>query len=178
MRELKLMIQKSELKSKISELATLINTEFKGQKIIFLGVMNGAFFMMHDLMRLINIDYDYDFLFCSSYYGGIKSEGKVAFIYPEKVNISDKKVMILEDIIDSGKTIKKISDELLKYRPESIYVSSLFLREKCVLDSIVDKDTRLFWNGYKIKNEFIVGYGLDYDEKYRNLEDIYELKVD
>lgn len=172
MEELKLMIQKNELKSKIDELAVLINKDFKGQKIIFLGVMNGAFFMMHDLIRKVDIDYDYDFLFCSSYYGGIKSKGRVEFIYPKKISIAGKKVMILEDIVDSGKTIDKISNELLKYNPESIHIASLFLRDKCPLD------IELFWNGYKIKNEFIVGYGLDYDEKYRNLEDIYELKVD
>jgi len=166
------MIQKNELKSKINELAVLINKEFKGQKVIFLGVMNGAFFMMHDLMKQINIDCEYDFLFCSSYYGGVKSKGRVKFIYPNKVDIAGKKVMILEDIVDSGKTVKKISNELLKYNPKSIDISSLFLRKKCSID------LKLFWHGYKIKNEFIVGYGLDYDEKYRNLEDVYQLKID
>ena len=171
MEELKLMISKKELKFKIDELAMLINKKFKGQKIIFLGVMKGAFFLMNDLMRKIDIDYDYDFLFCSSYYGGIKSKGEIDFIYPNKVDISGKKIIILEDIIDTGKTIEKISNELSKYNPASINISSLFLRKKCLLKS------KLFWYGYKIKNEFIVGYGLDYNERYRNLEDIYELKI-
>ena len=127
MKDLKLMIQKNELKSKINELAVLINKEVKGQKVIFLGVMNGAFFMMHDLMKQINIDCEYDFLFCSSYYGGVKSKGRVKFIYPNKVDIADKKVMILEDIVDSGKTVKKISNEL--NRTKSIFkpINNIFI---------------------------------------------------
>ena len=134
--------------------------------------MNGAFFLMHDLMKKISIPYEYDFLFCSSYYGRMKSKGKVKFIYPNKTDITDKKIIILEDIIDTGKTIKKVYDELLKYNLKNIDIATLFIRENSNLEF------ELFWSGYKIKNEFIVGYGLDYNEKYRNLEDIYKLKID
>jgi len=169
--KIKLMISRNEIIAKIDELAELINKKYKGQKVVFLGVMNGAFFLMHDLVKKINIDCDYDFLFCSSYYGGTESSGKVSFIYPNKVDIRDRVVIILEDIVDTGKTIEKVASELLKYNPRSIHVSSLFLRKKCSLNF------ELFWYGYKIKNEFIVGYGLDYDEKYRSLEDIYELEI-
>ena len=165
------MIDKNELISKVDDLARLINEKYEGQEVIFLGVMNGAFFFMHDLIKRIKVDFDYDFLFCSSYYGGVESKGKVDFIYPNKANVRGKVVIVLEDIIDTGKTIDKVISELLKYKPKSINVSSLFLRKNCPLEF------ELFWYGYKIKNEFIVGYGLDYDEKYRNLEGVYELSI-
>ena len=166
------IISKAQLNSRIDNLALTINRKYKNQKIVLLGVMNGAFFLMHDLMKKINIPYEYDFLFCSSYYGGIKSKGKVKFIYPNKTDITDKKIIILEDIIDTGKTIKKVYNSLLKHNPKNIDIATLFIRKSCNLS------LKLFWSGYKIKNEFIVGYGLDYDEKYRNLEDVYELKID
>ena len=171
MENLKLIISKVQLHSKINELASIINRDYKNEKIIILGIMNGSFFLMHDLMRKINIDYEYDFLFCSSYYGGRKSKGEVEFIYPNKTDIRNKKVIILEDIFDTGKTIKKVYNNLLKYDPKNIDIATLFIRKSCNLN------LELFWSGYKIKNEFIVGYGLDYNEKYRNLEEIYELRV-
>ncbi len=169
---MKVMIDSKRLQSKIEELALKINEKYKNQKVIFLGVMNGSFFFMHDLMKKIKIEYDYDFLFCSSYYGGARSAGEVDFIYPNKVNISNEIVIVLEDIIDTGNTIETVYSELLKYSPMSINIATLFLRKKNNFKN------KLFWHGYKIKNEFIVGYGLDYGEKYRNLEDVCELKID
>ena len=166
------MITKNELDSKIAELAVLINEKYKGERIVLLGVMNGSFFLMHDLIKKIKVECEYDFLFCSSYYGGLKSKGEVGFMYPEKVNINSKKIIVLEDIVDTGKTISKVSVELLKNNPKSIDIATLFTREKS------KSHINFFWHGYKIKNEFIVGYGLDYGEKYRNLEDVCELKID
>ena len=172
MENLNQIVSKEELCSKVEDLSLLIDKKYKNKKIVILGVMNGAFFFMHDLMKKINIQHEYDFLFCSSYYGGTESKGGVEFRYPNKVNIENKNIIILEDIIDTGKTIKKIYRKLLNYNPKNIDIATLFIRKRYNLDF------KLLWSGYKIKNEFIVGYGLDYDEKYRNLEDIYELKID
>ena len=172
MSALKLMIDKKRINAKIEKLALAINQKYKNQKVIFLGVMNGSFFLMHDLMKKIDIEYDYDFLFCSSYYGGLKSKDNVDFLYPNKVDIKNKVVIILEDIVDTGTTIEKILLELKRYNPKKIEVCTLFVRKNYNLKF------DLFWYGYKIKNEFIVGYGLDYNERYRNLEHVYELKID
>ena len=92
--------------------------------------------------------------------------------YHLKLQLKGKKVLIIEDIIDTGRTIEKIIMEINKLNPESVQIATLFLREKN------KKNHKLLWHGYKLKNEFIVGYGLDYNEKYRNLEDIYELEID
>ena len=170
--KIKKIIDKVDLDRKISEVASILNEKYRNDKIVILGVMNGAFFFMHDLIKKINIDrYEYDFLFCSSYYGGTKSTGKIKFIYPNKIDISNKNVIVLEDIVDTGYTLEFIYNELLKYNPKNIDFLSLLIRESC------KTKLNLFWTGYKIKNEFVVGYGLDYKERYRNLEDIYELEI-
>ena len=170
--KIKKIINKADLERKINEISSILTDKYKNDKIVILGVMNGAFFFMHDLIKKINIKhFEYDFLFCSSYYGDTKSIGKVKFVYPNKIDISDKKIIVLEDIIDTGNTLERIHEELLKYNPKNIEVLSLLIRKNC------KTKLNLFWTGYEIKNEFVVGYGLDYKERYRNLEDIYELLI-
>ena len=170
--KIKKIIDKIDLDRKISEVASILNERYRNDEIVVLGVMNGALFFMHDLIKKIKIDrYEYDFLFCSSYYGRTKSTGKIKFIYPNKIDISNKNVIVLEDIVDTGNTLEFIYNELLKYNPKNIDFLSLLIRENC------KTKLNLFWTGYKIKNEFVVGYCLDYKERYRNLEDIYELEI-
>tara|TARA_Y100001970_G_C14117835_1_gene794608 strand:+ start:670 stop:1188 length:519 start_codon:yes stop_codon:yes gene_type:complete len=166
------MITKNSLKNKILELSSLISNQYSDDNIVILGVMNGGFYFMHDLIKTIPFDHSYDFLFCSSYYGNVKTSGKVKFVYPNKVDIANKNVLILEDIIDTGNTISKIRSKIFDYKPKNVEIATLLIRQNCKLDF------KLFWSGYKIKNEFVVGYGLDYNEKYRNLEDIYKLIID
>ena len=168
---MKKIIKKEEIEKKIRELSDLIKNKYNNQDIVILGVMNGSFFFMRDLMAQLDIDFKYDFVFCSSYYGKTESSGQVDFIYPNKVDIANKNVIVLEDIIDTGGTIKVLSQKLREYRPKAIDFCALMIRENCTLE------LDLFWIGYEIKNEFVVGYGLDYKEEYRNLEDIYELTV-
>ena len=166
--KMKKLIKKESIDKKIRKLADLIVSKYK-QDIVILGGMNGSFFFMKDLIDQLNIGFEYDFIFCSSYYGHTKSSGNVDFLYPNKVDISKKNVIILEDIIDTGRTIKAIDKKIKKYNPNTVNFCSLLIRDKCVLD------LDLFWTGYKIKNEFVIGYGLDYKGEYRNLKDIYEL---
>ena len=162
------LISKKKIDKKNKELATLINSNYS-KDIVILGVMNGSFYFMKDLMDKLKVDFQYDFLFCSSYFGGTKSSGKVDFIYPNKVDVLDKDVFVLEDIIDTGTTIVEIKKRLEDYRPRSINFCSLLIRES------FESKINIFWTGYKIKNEFVVGYGLDYKGEYRNLDHICEL---
>ena len=165
------VITKQEIDKKVRELANLIENRYKNNGVVILGVMNGSFFFMKDLMAQLNIDFKYDFLFCSSYYGETESSGDVDFLYPNKVDIEQKNIIILEDIVDTGGTVKAINSKLKKYNPKNIDFCTLLIRESCNIE------LDLFWTGYKIKNEFVVGYGLDYKGEYRNLEDICELVV-
>ena len=162
------IISRQKIDKKNKELASLINSNYT-KDVVILGVMNGSFYFMKDLTDKLKIDFRYDFLFCSSYFGETKSSGKVDFVYPNKVDITDKDVFVLEDIIDTGSTIIEIKKRLENYSPRSINFCSLLIRES--LKSKID----IFWTGYKIKNEFVVGYGLDYKGKYRNLDHICEL---
>ena len=158
-----------DIESKIKDLASFIDSRYHGKKVVLLGVMNGAFFFMSDLMRRISINFQFDTISCSSYLGGLKSANKVAFFHSNKVDISNKEVIVIEDIIDTGKTIHKIFNQLKKNKPKSLNVVSLFLREKNKINY------KILWHGYKLKNEFIVGYGLDYGENYRELKDVYKI---
>ena len=167
--KLKKIISKEDLANKVSQLCTIIDDKFANKNLIIIGVMNGAFYFMHDILRGLKIDFSYDTISCSSYYGGKESNANPKVLYSNKINIKDKNILIIEDIVDTGNTIKAIKKTLLEFSPKKIYIGTIFLREN---NNINDK---LLWYGFLLKNEFIVGYGLDYDEKYRNLEDIYEL---
>ena len=162
------IINNYDINKKVKELSELIKSRYK-KEIIIIGVMNGSFFFMRDLMIEIGDNFKYDFIFCSSYYGETKSSGKVKFLYPNKVDISGKDVLILEDIVDSGATVEAIDREIKKYNPKSVEFATLLIRRSC------KTKLNLFWTGYKIKNEFVIGYRLDYKDEYRNLKDIYEL---
>lgn len=154
---------------KNKELANMINKKYKNKDLVLIGIMNGAFFFMRDIMKNISIDFQFDTISCSSYLGKTKSTGKVRYIYESKVDICGRNILIIEDIIDTGKTIRKILAKLKILKPKSIQVATLFLRGKNKIND------QLFWYGFELKNEFIVGYGLDYDEKYRQLDDIYKI---
>tara|TARA_B100002052_G_C15687256_1_gene508970 strand:+ start:247 stop:771 length:525 start_codon:yes stop_codon:yes gene_type:complete len=169
--KLKKLISKKELQDKVSEFADLINKTFKNEEIIVIGVMNGAFYFLHDLLKKIKVNFSYDTLSCSSYYGTLSSNNAPKVLYSNKINIENKNVLIVEDIIDTGNSIKLIYDTLLTYQPKEIYIGSIFLREKNNINH------KLLWTGFTLKKEFIVGYGLDYNEKFRNLEDIYDLEL-
>tara|TARA_B100001123_G_C15212063_1_gene987689 strand:+ start:110 stop:628 length:519 start_codon:yes stop_codon:yes gene_type:complete len=167
--KLKKIFTAEDISIKNKELADMVNQKYKNKNLVVMGVMNGAFYFMSDLIKNITIDFQFDTIICSSYFGGRKSTGKVDYLHQGKVDLKDKDILIVEDIVDTGTTVKKIIQEINKLSPHSIEVVSLFLREKSKINY------KILWHGYKLKNEFIVGYGLDYEEDYRNLKDVYEL---
>ena len=167
--KLKKIISNRELSQKISDFSDIINKKFSNEEIIIIGVMNGAFYFMYDLMKKLKVDFSYDTISCSSYYGGKKSNFKPKVLYSNKIDIKNKNVLIIEDIIDTGHSIRSIYNKLLSLGPKEIYIGTVFLRKNNNINY------KLLWYGFELKNEFIVGYGLDYNEKFRNLEDIYEL---
>ena len=167
--KLKKLISNEDLKSKIDDFADILKQKFHDDEIIIIGVMNGAFYFMHDLMKKIKVNFSYDTVSCSSYYGGMHSNLSPKVLYSNKIDIKNKNVLIIEDIIDTGSSIKAIYNKIAALKPKEIYIGTIFLREKNNINY------KLLWSGFDLKDEFIVGYGLDYNEKFRNLEDIYEL---
>ncbi len=166
---LKKIFKNKDLSLKSRELANIVDKCYKDKELVVIGIMNGAFFFMSDFIKNLSIDFQFDTISCSSYFGKTKSSGEVDYTYQSKVDLKGKNVLIIEDIVDTGRTIQKIVLEISKLNPKTVEIATLFLREKNKINH------KLLWYGYKLKNEFIVGYGLDYDEQYRQLKDVYEL---
>ena len=167
-----ILITEEELKAKVAELGAAITADYKDKKRppILVCILKGSVIFMADLMRSIELDVDIDFMAVSSYGSGTKS-GRFKILKDLSVDINDRDVIIIEDILDSGNTLSNLI-KLLEYRG----ASSIKL---CALLNKPDRRTAevtLDYEGFVIPDEFVIGYGLDYDEVYRNLPYIAVLK--
>lgn len=158
------MISKEELKKRIEELGSQISKDYKGESVIAICVLKGAVLFMSDLIRELNVETKIDFMAVTSYGASTKSTGVVRILKDLDSNIEGENVIIVEDIIDSGLTLKYLKDYLLARNPKSLKICTLLDKpERRIADVAAD------YIGFTIENKFIVGYGLDYNQKYRNL---------
>ena len=163
---MKLLISESEIKKRVKVLANKINEDYKGKNPIFIGILNGCYVFMADLLREIELDVEVDFVKIRSYEGD-SSTGAIKFRKDISADINGRDIIIVEDIIDSGFTINFLVNRLRNSGPKSVAVATaLFKNEVAKLDFDVD------YVGFEIPPEFVVGYGLDYNEKYRHLKDV------
>lgn len=163
------IISKSEIKRKIKEIAGKIEKDFTGKEIITLGILKGSFIFLSDLIREISLPVKCDFIKVSSYKGKEKGEVKIEFL--NSLSLKGKNVIIVEDIVDTGCTLKEIIKRIEEENPAVIKTCALIIKKKkrkCKL--------KIDYSGFKIPDEFVVGYGLDFDEKYRNLNYIGYIK--
>lgn len=166
----KKLITRKEINRKINELADEINKMYKGKDLLIIGILKGCFIFLADLIRKLELKMEIDFVELSSYGGGTQSSGKVKMVRGLNTNIKGKSILVVEDIIDTGNTVAYLIDFLKKKNPKSIKI--------CVL---TDKPSRreievpIDFLGFTVPNKFIIGYGSDYNQKYRNLPEIYEL---
>lgn len=159
-----------EIEAKVLELQNQIYQDFKGKTPIFIGILNGSFIFMSDLVKGYPGDCEMDFIKVSSY-DGMDSTGEVKSLMGLKNDISGRDIILVEDIVDTGLTLQATIEKLEKLNPSSIsIVSLLFKPEKCQADFKID------YCGFEIPNEFVIGYGLDFDGLVRNLKHIYRLK--
>ena len=165
----KTSISEQEIKQRIREVAAKINDDMAGKNPLFLGVLNGAFMFAADLMREITIPCEISFVKLASYQG-TTSTGKVKEIFGINEDLTDRTVIIIEDIVDTGRTMKQMMESSGTRRLASVHVCSLFVKPD-KLQEPIDIDYACF----SIPNDFIVGYGLDYDQYGRNLREIYTL---
>lgn len=163
-------IEKNEILSKVDSLSSRINSDYKGQEVLFIAVLNGSFMFASDLMKRINLNCEISFVKVSSY-TGTTSMGRVDELIGLNTDILGKNIIIIEDIVDTGITIDKIITLLMKGNPSSIKTCSLLYKP----DAFKGKE-KPDYIGFTIPNTFVVGYGLDYNEKGRNIEEIYQLK--
>ena len=158
------MFSQEEIEAKVIELAKQIEKDYKGQDLLLVGILKGASVFVADLMRKIDLNVNIDLMSVSSYGSGTVSSGTVKILKDLDVDIKDKNVLIVEDIIDSGITLRNLYDTLMTREPRSLKLCTL-LNKPARKKVDVDVD----YVGFVIEDKFIVGYGIDYDEKYRNL---------
>jgi hypoxanthine phosphoribosyltransferase len=165
-----IFIKHSEIRKRIKELAGQINRDYKDKIPIFIGVLNGSFIFLSDLIREIKINCEIDFFKLSSYGDTKISSGEVKLLKEVNCEIKGRDIIIVEDIIDSGLSMTYIRNLIMKQKPSSFRVAALlYKKEVSKLKFNID------YIGFEIENKFVVGYGLDFAQKYRNLNGIYVL---
>jgi adenylate kinase len=160
-------IDYSAIDSSIESVAKKINTDYRGKTPLFVGILNGSFLFFADLLKKIDLDCEVAFLRVSSY-KGTTTTGEVKKVLGLDKSIKNRDIIIVEDIVDTGITIEKIIADLTKENPASIKIATLLFKPNAY-----QKDIPVDYVGFEVGNEFLVGYGLDYDEIGRNLNDIY-----
>ena len=164
------MISAEKIQSRVKEIAAEINTQYQGKQPLFLGVLNGAFLFMADLFKNINLQCEISFIKVSSY-SGTASSGQVKNLIGLTENIAGRDIIVVEDIVDTGDTMKYLLDELKKQHPASVKLATILFKPEALR-----QDVKPDYVGFEIPPAFVVGYGLDYDGSGRNLNDIYVLK--
>lgn len=168
---LKTLVSEEQLHEKVTELGRQISEDYKGRSLLLVSVLKGSVVFMADLMRAITIPARIDFMSVSSYGSGTKSRGVVKIIKDLDIPLEGYDLLIVEDILDSGNTLSYLKEILSSRSPKSIRICTLLDKpERRTADIAAD------YVGFCVPDEFVVGYGLDYDEKYRNLPFIGILK--
>ena len=160
----KVLVSESAIETKIAELAARIDTDYAGRDLLLVGVLKGALMVMADLSRALHSPVTMDWMAVSSYGSGTKSSGVVRILKDLDGDISGKHVLVVEDIIDSGLTLSWLLLNLRSRGPASVEVFTLLRKPEAAQVAV---DVR--YVGFDIPSEFVVGYGLDYSERYRNL---------
>jgi len=165
------VLNKDDIEKMVAAVAKKISADYKDRELILIGVLKGAFVFLSDLMRQITIPVKIDFVGISSYGSNTVSSGKIKLTRDIEINIKNKDVLIVEDIVDTGLTLKYLVDHLKSFAPNSVKICAL-------LDKLERRETEINidYLCHRIEKGFIVGYGIDYAENYRNLPAIYQLK--
>jgi hypoxanthine phosphoribosyltransferase len=159
-----ILIDEETLHGRIAELGAQIADDYRGEDLLLIGVLKGAIFFMADLMRSIDIACEVDFMAISSYGAGIDSSGVVRILKDLDVSIEGRNVLVVEDIVDSGLTLSYLLRNLEAREPASLEVCALLTKPERRENDVVCR-----YVGFEIPNRFVIGYGLDFAERYRNL---------
>ena len=168
---LKVLITEEGIAAKVQELGRQITEDYKGKNLLMVSVLKGSVIFMADLMRAIDIQARVDFMSVSSYGSGVKTSGVVKIVKDLDINLAGYDVLIVEDILDSGMTLQYLKEVLLQRKPHSLKIATLLDKpERRKVDLQAD------YACFNVPDEFVVGYGLDFAEKYRNLPFVGVLK--
>ncbi|MCD4693575.1 MAG: hypoxanthine phosphoribosyltransferase [Calditrichales bacterium] len=164
----KLLISEDQIQKRLKELGQQIATDFKGQKPILIGVLNGGFIVLADLIRYVNIDLEIDFIRISSYGDKRESSGHIKILKPLSADIKERSVIVVEDIVDSGLSVKFLQNMFNAFDPKVLRFATLL--NKPARNKI---DADIHYIGFDIEDKYVVGYGLDDQQLKRNLRSIY-----
>lgn len=167
----RILYSQKDIENIVNSLAKQIEKDYNGREFVMVGLLKGCVTFMTDLMRKVGLDFGIDFMAVSSYGNSTQSSGRINILKDLSADVEGKHILIIEDIVDSGKTLEFISKYMLSKNAESVSICTLFNKPQ---RRDVDIDVRYI--GTEIPNEFIVGYGLDYAEKYRSLPYVGVLK--
>jgi len=165
-------ITEAEIKASVKAVADQISRDMEGKNPLLLAVLNGSFIFAADLMRMISIPCEISFVKLASYQG-TTSTGKISEVIGINEDLAGRTVVIVEDIVESGTTMKRMIEQLGTRNPESVRICTLFFKPEKLKE-----DLKLDYVAFEIPNDFILGYGLDYDQAGRGLKDVYTLAND
>jgi hypoxanthine phosphoribosyltransferase len=160
----KVLLEEEAVAARVAELGADVSTDYADKDLLLVGVLKGAVFFMADLMRRLTIPCEVDFMAISSYGASTDSSGVVRILKDLDINIEGRDVLVVEDIIDSGLTLSYLMRMLESRNPASLEVCALLTKP-----ARREIDVRVRYTGFEIPNEFVIGYGLDFGERYRNL---------
>jgi hypoxanthine phosphoribosyltransferase len=163
-------ITEEEINKRIKELGEEISRDYEGKAPVFIGILNGSFIFLSDLVKNVNLECEIDFLKLSSYGDEKISSGKVRLIKELNCDVKGRDLIIVEDIVDSGLSIKFMEDLIAGQSPSSVKVVTLLCKPNSLKYNV-----KIDYIGFNIQSKFVLGYGLDYAQKYRNLNSIYIL---
>ena len=163
-------LSRDKIETRIKEISSQLSNKFSNEDPVVIGVLNGSFIFLADLIRLFDFDCEIDFVKVNSYVGK-ESSGKVKLDKDVSIDINNRRVILVEDIIDSGLTMEFLYEHILSFKPLDITIVTLLSKKNNYkLDFNIDII------GFEIGSDFVVGYGLDFNNKYRNLDSLYGLK--
>lgn len=166
----KLVFSKGEIQKRVKTLGETISKDYAGQPLILIGILNGAFIFMADLVRQVNLPVEIDFVRVSSYGNHAHSSGVISFTKDIELDITNKNVLLVEDIVDTGRTISHLKEMIAARQPRSIKICTLIdKKERREIEVEID------YQGFVVEHGFLVGYGLDYAEQHRHYPEIYHL---
>lgn len=164
---LEVLYSRQQIAERVAEMGAQISRDLKGEKLVMVGVLKGAAFFLSDLSRNLDVDATFDFVAVSSYGQGQRSSGAVKMIKDLDQSIEGKNVLVVEDILDTGLTLAYLRKLFLQQHPKSLRIATLLDKPSRRIEKI-EAD----YVGFSIPNLFVIGYGMDYAERYRNLPDI------
>jgi hypoxanthine phosphoribosyltransferase len=165
------VVEPEDLQQRISELGKEITSDYADRPPLLVGVLKGAFVFMSDLARAIDLPVEFDFMAVSSYGSATSTSGVVRIVKDLEIDLTDRDVVIVEDIVDSGLTLAYLRRNLAARNPRSLEICALLVK-----DGLQRVDLDLRYVGFNIPPDFVIGYGLDVGERYRNLPGIYEYR--